>query len=178
MQLLFMNADFFRKKLGLEPHPEGGEYIPFYASEDLVNTQSNRYGSLGVPRKAGTSIYYQLQGTQFSAFHVLKSDEIWHYYTGNTAINLFMLNPKGNLTNLVLGNPALIPGASFQIFFKAGMIFAGELQSKHPDDFALIGCTVSPGFTFEDFRIVPQKELLNLCPQHKELIIRLSANEL
>jgi predicted cupin superfamily sugar epimerase len=112
-----------------------------------------------------------LKNDQFSAFHRIKSDEIWHYYTGTSSIELFVFNNLGNLEIHKLGQD-IAAGEVFQFVIPAGYWFAAKLI--HPRTFALIGCTVSPGFEFEDFELAKRRELTMTFPQHKKLIEMLS----
>ena len=80
-------ADFWIKKLGLEKHPEGGWYKEIYRSVDNVKT------ALG-ERNACTSIYYLLKRDDFSSLHRIRSDEIWHYYAGNSAIDILWIENR------------------------------------------------------------------------------------
>src|SRR5437016_2362791 len=68
-------------KLGLKPHPEGGYFKENYRATDSVYCE----GFVG-KRLASTAIYYLLEGRQFSAFHRMRSDELWHHYTGSPLI--------------------------------------------------------------------------------------------
>ena len=63
-------------------------------------------------------------------------------------------------------------GCVFQITIEKGNWFAAELENKK--SFALFGCTVSPGFEFEDFQLGKRKFLLTKFPHHKSLISRLT----
>lgn len=80
-----ITANALIKKLLLQPHPEGGYFKEVYLSKEKIKIEGllQRYES---PRCFGTSIYYLLEGEQFSAFHRLKSDETWHFYLGSSAV--------------------------------------------------------------------------------------------
>ena len=75
-------ADDLIKLLELKPHPEGGYYRETYRSDEVIENLPERYK--GPSRNAGTAIYFLLKGDQFSAFHKLQSDEIWHFYEGSS----------------------------------------------------------------------------------------------
>lgn len=166
--------EYYKSLLQLKPHPEGGDYAAYYRSEDNVKIVSTRYGKSDLLRPEGTSIYYMLSNEQFSAFHEINSPEIWHYYTGNTPIYLHCFEKNGTLSLRILGDPAITESASFQIVIQANQIFAAELPVKNQSSFALVGCTVSPGFTFDDFKLNSQKELLSKYPQHAKIIKQFS----
>jgi predicted cupin superfamily sugar epimerase len=169
-----ITGDYYKKFLELKPHPEGGYYTVFYESKDEVKPLHPRYGKEGVYRPAGSSIYYFLQNKEFSAFHEVNSPEIWHYYTGNSAISLYEIGKTGQCTKHLLGNPSQTPGAIFQVLIEANQIFAAELCDPKSDSFALVGCTVSPGFTFQDFKLHKREELISRYPDHSDLIDRLT----
>ena len=121
-------------------------------------------------RNFSTSIYFLLEGNQVSKFHKLKSDEIWHFYDGSP-IHLFIISPDGKLQEKILGRN-LETGALPQIVIEKGNWFGAKIQEK--ESFTLIGCTVSPGFDFEDFELAERQKLLNEYPRHKTLIEELT----
>ncbi|GLI35369.1 cupin domain-containing protein [Desulforhabdus amnigena] len=163
------NAAYWIEKLGLSPHPEGGYFIQTYRSDESV-----RDGQL--PRRFegdrvfSTAIYYLLEGKQFSAFHRIKSDEIWHFYTGSS-LTLYVIDGEGRLSRKKLGN-AWENGEAFQVVVKAGCWFAASVND--PDSYALVGCTVAPGFEYEDFELAERKRLIKEYPQHQRIIERLT----
>ena len=154
-------------KLQLKVHPEGGYFSEVYRSEELikVNHLSERYNS---SRSFSTSIYFMLEGNQFSSFHRLKSDELWHFYDG-TALTIIVINEKGLLDKIRLGND-LNKRETFQTVIKKNSWFAAELIDKN--SFALIGCTVSPGFDFDDFELGNRNDLVKEFPQYKKVIVK------
>jgi uncharacterized protein len=85
------------KKLRLEKHPEGGYFKQTYRSDTIVNVK----GYDG-PRNIATAIYYMLVGSEFSAFHRLRSDEVWHYYSGGP-ITLYTIGSDGKLSRIKIG---------------------------------------------------------------------------
>lgn len=159
------------KKYDLKPHPEGGYFAAIYKSNDEVKSiDSNRYNDES--RSAGTSIYYLLNQNDYSAWHSLKSDELWHFYKGSP-INIHVIDNSGKLITYLLGDPLKIQGATFQVCIKAGFYFAAENVDK--DSYSLVGCTVSPGFEYTDFRLADKTILIRAFPQHKEIIARLAS---
>lgn len=117
-----------------------------------------------------TAIYFLLPGDQFSALHRLRSDEVWHFYAGSS-LTLHIIDPQGCLTQKKLGtNPD--KGESFQVVVEAGCWFGATVDD--PQGYALVGCTVAPGFEFEDFELGNRQQLLEQYPQHRELIERLT----
>lgn len=173
------NTDFYIKKFNLQPHPEGGFYSEVYRSEDnVIPVDQKRYqentDAEKITRSASTSIYFLLNQENYSAWHVLKSDEIWHFYSGS-ALKIHTINEAGELTTCILGNPIETEGASFQVVLKAGIWFAAEVSDK--TSFGLVGCTVSPGFDFADFKLANRSELAAQYLQHEEIINRLCVAE-
>jgi predicted cupin superfamily sugar epimerase len=148
------NAQEWIIELGLEPHPEGGWFRRTYTSELLVNET----------RPAMTSIYYLLEGGDFSALHRLTLDEQWHFYVG-APLTLHVLNPAGEYTQTRLG-----PAGPFQTTVPAGHFFGATVES----DYALVGCTVAPGFDYADFEMPSRQSLLQNYPRHMALIHRLT----
>jgi predicted cupin superfamily sugar epimerase len=161
-------AQHWVESLNLEPHPEGGWYRQTYRAP-LTLAQSALPGHAG-DRAASTAIYFLLAGNQFSAFHRLRSDEVWHFYAGSSLI-VHVVKPDGEYQQLLLGSN---PGnrEQFQAVVPAGCWFGSSL--RQPNTFALVGCTVAPGFDFADFEIAKRDELTAQYPQHRNIIQRLT----
>jgi predicted cupin superfamily sugar epimerase len=111
-----------------------------------------------------------LGGNDFSALHRLRSDEIWHFYTGSGLI-VHVIDPAAEYSCIRLGSDAE-NGEVLQAVVRAGCWFASELADR--SSFALVGCTVSPGFDFEDFELGKRLELVRCYPQHRRVIERLT----
>lgn len=160
-------AKKYIKQLQLKKHPEGGYYKEVYRSGELILPEHlpKRYKS---SRNFSTSIYFLLEGKQFSAFHLLQSDELWHFYDGCPVI-IYIINQKGELSIKKLGKKK---DCELQIAIEKQNSFAAELEDKK--SFALFGCTVSPGFEFEDFEKGNRDNLLKKFPLHLALIKRLT----
>ena len=156
-------ARVYIKKLQLKKHPEGGYYREVYRSGEKILSDHlpHRYKS---SRNFSTSIYFLLEGNQYSAFHQLKSDELWHFYDGSD-LKVYIINPEGNLTVAKLGRS---DDAEFQIAVEKDCWFAAEVEDKK--SFSLFGCTVSPGFEFEDFKLGKREFLIIKFPKHNTLI--------
>ncbi len=159
------NAQYWIDLLKLSKHPEGGYFKEVYRADEFVNKKSlpDRYTSF---RSFSTSIYFLLQSHEFSAFHRLKSDEIWHFYEGS-AITIYAISPDGTLTKTFIGNSPE-KGERFQLLIPKGFWFAAILNTS--DSYALVGCSVSPGFDFEDFEMGKRSDLEKQFPQHKDII--------
>ena len=154
---------YYIEHLNLEPHPEGGYYRENYRSPDWLECLPLRYRG---KRNASTSIYYLLTGDQFSAFHKVRSDEIWHFYDG-CCLNLFIIDKSDKVVNRKLGrNPD--KNEQFQLVIPHDHWFAA--QPADPQGFTLAGCTVAPGFDFGDFNLGERNELIRQYPGHAEII--------
>lgn len=163
------SVDFWIEKLGLSKHPEGGYFVRTYQSCESIEGDHlpERFGGL---RPISTAIYYLLPGNEFSRLHRIKSDEVWHFYTGSPLI-LYILSPVGDLLEVKLGsNPD--GGESFQAVVKAGHWFGASVADKR--SYSLVGCTVAPGFEYEDFELGKREDLIRQYPQHREMIERLT----
>jgi len=128
-------------KLELKPHPEGGSYREIYRSSERVQTARGA-------RVAITAIYYLLERDQVSRWHIVEADEIWHFYEG-FPLELLGYHPEARaLVRSVLGNTT-------DHQERAAVIRKGVWQAARSlGDFSLVGCSVGPGFDFEDFRFV------------------------
>lgn len=157
------------KELKLQPHPEGGYYRETYRSKILVG-EDYLANEMKGSRACCTSIYYLLEKDDYSAFHRIKQDEIWHFYLGSD-IKLHYIDKKGKYGMLLLGTN-FYNGSSPQIIIPAGYWFAAELSNK--ESFALVGCTVAPGFSFEDFELANGDALAKQYPEHKVIIEQLT----
>ncbi len=162
-------VEYWVAKLNLKPHPEGGYYRETYRS-DLAVAPATATGKQDGARSASTGIYFLLDGTNFSAFHRITSDEMWHFYAGSS-LAVHVIDPSGAYTEIVLGRDANA-GEVFQAVVRAGDWFAS--CPKDTQTYALVGCTVAPGFEFEDFDLAQSAELRAAFPQHCELIERLT----
>jgi hypothetical protein len=157
--------------LSLERHPEGGFFRQTYRSKGEILQHTLPAGYNG-DRAFSTAIYFLLSGDDFSAFHRILSDEMWHFYAGSSiAINI--IHPDGRLEILQLG-PDYASGGGFQAVIPGGCWFAALLVD--PDSYALVGCTVSPGFDFADFELGQRQSLIDSYPQHADVITRLTRN--
>jgi predicted cupin superfamily sugar epimerase len=162
-------ADYWINRLNLSTHIEGGAFREIYRSPVMVPKPALPLSFTGA-RSFCTSIYFLLKHNQFSAFHKIKSDEIWHFYYGD-ALLVYEINELGQLLVHRLGNDP-DKGESFQCIISAGNWFAAQLAPG--GDYALVGCTVAPGFDFADFELAKQQELIDLFPEHKEIIKELT----
>jgi len=163
------NARYWIERLNLAEHPEGGLFAPAFRATERIGVDGlpDRYtGS----RMIVSSIYYMLLKNRFSTFHRLKSFEIWNFFEGDP-LTIHILNPRGVLTEKRLGSN-FDKGESFQVAIEPGNFFAAE--QRGPGEFTLVGCTVAPGFEYEDMEIAVRAELRAQYPQHGEIIERLT----
>ncbi len=163
------DADYWIERLELAEHPEGGYFRQVYKSREQVSGDclSGRYGG---PRSLSSCIYYLLKGSQFSALHRLKSDEIWHFHAGSP-LTLFVIDRDGVLTRRKLGTDP-DGGEAFHGVIKAGGWFGATVDD--PRSYSLVGCTVAPGFEYDDFELGGRDELLRRYPLHADVIERLT----
>ena len=159
-----MTAKEIKTLLKLEPHPiEGGSFRRTYTSA----------GSVDLPRGVraqGTAIYYLLEPGTFSEMHVLDSDEIFHFYLGDP-VEMLQLYPDGGSAVFALG-PDLEAGQHVQLVVPAGVWQGTRLIGD--GKVALMGCTVTPGFDFADYRNSTCAELAGQWPLQAERIRKLT----
>ena len=156
-------------QLDLQPHPEGGLYRRTNSSEERIfRSDANRPHH---QRHASTAIYYMLRDSDYSAWHRIDSDELWHFHLGDPLF-IHVLNPQGELSTQVLGNPLEHPDGAFQVHVFADHWFAAERIGQC--GFSLVGCTVAPGFEFETFELADVPRLQQQYPRHQALLARLA----
>ncbi|HEY1901540.1 MAG TPA: cupin domain-containing protein [Terracidiphilus sp.] len=153
-----MTADEIKSHLGLQPHPrEGGFFRRTYASAGTIDLPRGR-------RAAGTAIYFLLEPGEFSEMHVLDSDEIFHFYLGDP-VEMLQLYADGRSAVFNLG-PDLEAGQHVQLVVPAGVWQGTRLIGD--GQVALVGCTVTPGFDFADYRRGSYAELVEKWPAEAE----------
>ncbi|MDD3294807.1 MAG: cupin domain-containing protein [Geobacteraceae bacterium] len=163
-------AKYWIDRLGLVRHPEGVFYRETYRSEEMITAAAlaARYGE--GERAFSTAICFLLEGDDFSALHRLRSDELWHFYTGEP-LYVHELDENGGYVRHQLGG-AGEEGGMFQLVIKAGRWFGASLRNC--GSFALVGCTVAPGFDFRDFEMGDRSKLLKRFPERETLIRQLT----
>ena len=131
--------------LGLKPHPEGGFYREIFRSAEQVTPADGRG-----QRAALTTIYFLLPAGTASRWHRVMSDEVWHLYEGGP-LELLELDAHGE-------SPTQHVLAAFTEMLDAAPVRtvpAHHWQAARPlGDYALVGCTVGPGFDFADFSML------------------------
>lgn len=138
-------------RLGLLPHPEGGYFRETYRSDEQINRPNNEQ------RVAATGIYFLLPAEVCTHWHRVSSDELWHFYYGDKLM-LEIIDNKGAFQRRVLGGDLqdgsyqeLVPRHCWQRAYSTGK-------------YSLMGCTVAPGFEFEDFEMNEAGELAKQFP--------------
>jgi predicted cupin superfamily sugar epimerase len=163
------DSAYWIENLALIRHPEGGYYRETYRSPFEIKMSSLPDGFDG-PRSSSTAVYYLLDRGDVSVFHRLRSDEMWHFYDGH-ALLIHVLDEREGHSLIKLGR-ALEEGEALQALVPAGRWFGAELAES--DQWALVGCTVSPGFDFKDFEMARRERLLESFPAHRDLVERLT----
>ena len=170
-----ITAEKIIELLSLEPLPvEGGLYRQSYRSPDILTAADlpDRYRS---EKPAGTAIYYLLTDApdSFSALHRLPTDEIYHFYLGDP-VELTILLPEGICKQVTLGQD-LLGGQHVQFAVPAGVWQGSRL--KPGGSFALLGTTMAPGYTDEDFVLAARETLLAAYPDQAAVIRGLTREE-
>lgn len=155
-------------RLGLLPHPEGGFYCETYRSDTVLSP--NSLPGFSSHRNISTAIYFLLTAGNFSAFHRIKSDEVWHFYYGSCA-HIHVIDEHGVYKCHRLGTD-FKNNETPQLVVKAGDWFGSSVSDG--GNYSLVGCTVAPGFDFNDFQMADRKELLESYPEHHEIILKLT----
>ena len=166
-----MTADDVKRLLGLVPHPrEGGWYVRTYESQELLSGRSFADARYAGARRTGTAIYYLLEAGTFSEMHRLASDEVFHFYAGDP-VEMLQLLPDGASRIVTIG-VHLDAGERPQVVVPRGVWQGARLLSG--GRWALLGCTVSPGFEFEDYEAGTRELLLQRWPERYDLIVALT----
>jgi predicted cupin superfamily sugar epimerase len=149
----------------LLPHPEGGYYRELYRSEGIISSEELAPDFNGA-RNYCTSIYFLLTSSNFSGFHRIKQDEVWHFYHGSP-LTVHVIDLEGKYTAHKVGF-SLSENLAPQLVVPAGCWFASSVEEEN--SFAFVGCTVAPGFDFADFELAERETLTQLFPQHAAII--------
>jgi predicted cupin superfamily sugar epimerase len=166
---MFSDAKTCIQTLQLQPHPEGGFYKETYRSELLVEVAGSAAGAL-LRRSVSTAIYFLLEQGNFSAFHKIGADEMWHFYAGQ-ALEVLELFEGGELRCTRLG-PDFSQAELPQHVVRANTWFASRVAAGGA--YALVGCTVAPGFDFADFCLADRATLQAGFPLHSAVIASLT----
>lgn len=165
----------------LLPHPEGGHYRETHRDSvrvaRILGPAAPGSEAADISRSASTCIYYMLCDGAYSAWHRIRSDEVWHFYAGDP-LDVHVIDATGHLTTHRLGNALARDDAAFQAIVPAGCWFAAECAALDGEanaaGFALVGCTVAPGFEFSDFELADEDRLAREYASHEAIIRRLA----
>jgi hypothetical protein len=148
---------------------EGGYYAETYRSQEKISPEclESRYGG---PRTVGTAIYYLLETNTFSELHRVASDEIFHFYLGDP-IEMLQLWPDGSAKRVIIGTD-FERHESPQVVVPHGVWQGSRLVAG--GEFALLGCTVSPGFEYVDYQSGSRTLLSAAYPEYRDLISALT----
>jgi predicted cupin superfamily sugar epimerase len=166
-----MTAEDVKRVLGLQPHPrEGGWYVRTYEALEQVDAAAFADGRYAGARRTGTAIYYLLEPDTFSEMHRLRSDEMFHFYAGD-AVEMLQLRADGASGIVVIGSD-LLRGQRPQVLVERGVWQGARLIAG--GRWALLGCTVSPGFEFEDYDSGLREGLCAEWPEFAKEIVALT----
>ena len=171
-KIMAMSAKEIINHFNLTEHPEGGFFKEVYRSKEEILSKNLDERFIG-NRNYCTSIYFLLTSEKFSAFHKINQDEIWHFYKGSS-LKLHLISPEGAYSFIIIGDD-FINNEVFQFTVPANYYFAAEVINKNT--FSFVGCTVSPGFDFRDFKLPSCKELTEEFPNHREIIKKLTHHQ-
>ena len=152
-------------KFSMKPHPEGGYFGAGFRSPEFLRSESlpNRYGT---PRNMYSSIYFMVTRDKHSRFHRLKTDEMWHYYAGDPMI-LHLISETGKYSQVILSNTN--GHEKFLTLVKRNTWMAASTRGEDKG-YALVGCTLAPGFEYKDFELGDRQEMIEAYPDCKDVI--------
>ncbi len=135
------------RPLDLAPNPEGGWFRRTWASDVTINPSALPSDYAG-PRSAGTAILFLLMPGQQSAWHTVRSAELWLHHRGSPLLIDFGAERSG-ATTAVLGSD-LLAGEQPQL-----VVPARHWQRARPrdDEPSLVSCVVVPGFDYADLTL-------------------------
>ena len=152
----------------LLPHPEGGFFRQTYAAAELILKEALPERFEG-SRSFSTAIYFLLPHGSFSAFHRIKSDELWYFHTGSPLI-VHTLSERGHMQHYL--GLDLSKGQQPFLWIPKDTIFGSTVLEK--ESFSLVSCAVAPGFDFRDFELFERPKLLAAYPEYREIVERLT----
>jgi len=167
-----MDLEAIVRSLSLSPHPEGGYYRETYRAPLTLPRAALTAAHAG-DRSASTAIYFLVPRGSFSALHRIASDEVWHFYAG-APLEVVEIDAAGVLRCTVLGNE--LGDETPQHVVPAGAWFGSRVLegTEARGSFALVGCTVAPGFDFADFALANREALTRDHPAHARIIEELT----
>jgi predicted cupin superfamily sugar epimerase len=165
-----VNAETLKSFLNLIPLSiEGGYFAETYRSTEMISPEclQGRYSS---PRSVSTAIYYLLEPNTFSELHRVASDEIFHFYLGDP-VEMLQLWPDDSAKRVLIGTD-IESGMVPQVVVPHGVWQGARLVAG--GRFALLGCTVSPGFDYADYESGSRQLLSEAYPEHRDMICALT----
>lgn len=133
-----MTAEQIIATLGMMRHPEGGWYV-----ETFRDPAPDARG-------ASTAIYFLLEAGDVSAWHrVRDAAEVWHFHAGSP-LELRLCAEGCSAETAILGVDLPV-GQRPQVVVPADW----WQTARSLGAWTLVGCTVSPGFTFSSFEMAP-----------------------
>lgn len=156
------NVAYWVSHLQLQPHPEGGYYKEVFRSRIEINKLHET-----TVKQACTSIYYLLEGADYSGFHRLQSDEIWYFHKGQP-LYVHAISPDGVYIIHELSDTET---GSLSVVIPAGWWFAAQIPSGKK--FTLVSCAVAPAFNFTEFEMANCNTLTLMYPQYGDIINKL-----
>ena len=161
------SAKDYIEKFDMTKHPEGGWFKETYRSEGTI--PADALSDFDGDRSYSTSIYFLLERGDISALHRIKSDELWHFHAGDGLI-IHEIKTSGEYVQHKLGLN-LENGQTPQAMVEANSWFGSEVIEG--GTYCLVGCTVAPGFDFQDFELANAEALATDYPNHNGLINRI-----
>ncbi|RUS34568.1 RmlC-like cupin domain-containing protein [Jimgerdemannia flammicorona] len=161
--------DELKTLLNLKPHPEGG----FFAETFRDPAQVHTIDPASTDKNASTAIYFMLTNDSLSHLHRLAvSSETWHHYLGGS-VTIVELEPKPQMTEMTVTSPQyslrttrlgkdVLAGERLQHVVPPGTWFGSYPNFDEEGKYALVGCTVAPGFEFADFELAKREEMVKL----------------
>jgi len=167
-----MDLDEIVRSLSLSPHPEGGYYRETYRASLTLPRAALATAHRG-DRSASTAIYFLVPRGSFSALHRIASDEVWHFYAG-APLEVVEIDRDGVVRRTVLGSD--LGDETPQHVVPAGAWFGSRVLAgtEARGSFAMVGCTVAPGFDFAGFTLAERAALTREYPEHTRLIEELT----
>lgn len=163
-------ADELLKTLNLAPLPLGG----FYAESLHAATKIKPLDDSGREvRDAYSVIYLLLRGSDINAWHKMKSGETYFHHKGSHLV-LHMISEDGSYETQIIGDPMVDSKARFHCHVPKNVWFALELEDKN--SYCVFSEAAGPGFEYEDCEVGEREKMLEMFPQHKELINKFCLN--
>ena len=173
MQHSDLSVDFIIQKLNLQPlEVEGGLFAQSYLSPETIPPEALPQRYPRQPKPFSTAIYYLLtaDADSFSAFHKLLTDEVYHFYLGDS-VEMTLFYPDGSSQQIKLGQD-ILAGEVVQFTVPAGIWQGARLEPG--GSYALLGTTMAPGFTPDDFEAASRADLLAKYPYERDRILALT----